>query len=365
MMKTKTEEVAELVILTDEQIEVLPESVKENVVFLTEQLHKKDLMVLNPIVSELIEIRSFGDRLEMKPPKDGVFDKDNVQEFIDLKKKIRTFRAGVKKSGTDLKEPYLKIQKGVVAIEKAIIEEATKVYDDAEVKFKLYIDAEEEKARLKEEAKNKALLDAVEEQSKAAKEAEDKLKVSQVYNKIKYDIITKSIVENVNDALLNANEARLRELSQELNQSSYDGLVSGIDISVLSQEVAAELHEFYSISKNRSIKLINEKLKAIDIEKQNMLLENAKSSETSIDRLVEAKNKIDAEIPPAVPPVPGMESIEPFSDALASLDDDQFIGFIIKEANKLLYLTNARLQKKPHCSPRIYDIRNLLSKFKI
>jgi hypothetical protein len=324
-------------------------------VFLTEKVNTTDLAKLNPVVTELIGIREDGENLKFIPAdKDGNFDKDNIQSFVDVKKRVRSFRARVKDVAKQMKEEPAKITKAIIAIEKTFIDEATVVYDNAEKEFDVYIKAEDEKAKAKQEAKNKALLDAVDEASKAKEEANLKLKVSEIYNKIKYDIITKSIVENVSEALLNANEARLKELNEEINKTSYSSIVEDIDISILAQEVHAELQEFYLTARSRSIKLINEKLAAIAIEKKNVLLENENAKFVSHSSAV-----------PNLPPVQEKEPsmVDPLND-IDQWPDNVFIDYIFKEANKLLFLTSDRIQKKPHSNPKIYDLRNLLYRFK-
>lgn len=354
-MKTKTEEVQELVILTDEQIEALSEDTKDNVVFLTEKMGAKDLLELNPMVSELIEIRQEGSSLKLKPAdKEGNFDIKNIQAFTDIKKRIRSFRATVKKTATTLKEEPAKITKAIIAIEKAFTNEATIVYDEAEKEFDAYIQ-EQERIKAEKQAKKDAELMASINQAKAeAEEANNKMKITNIYNKVKYEIIG-GLSENISEALLNANEYKLLDIKNRYENSSYEDAIDGLEIELLEESVKSELAEKYASVKAQSIRLIKEKLDAIKLERDNAILK-ATSNINPIDTLKEAEKQIDEVIEPAVPAPPVTSQ--------NYLNDIEFINYIQLEGKRLLGLTVERISKTPHCSPIIYDLRNSLSNFK-
>lgn len=342
-MSTKTEELKELEVLTPEQIEVLPEEVKENVVYLTDNMNTKDLMVLNPIVKELLAIKDDVDNLEMKPiGEDGKYDKENIQTFVDAKKRIRSFRSNLKSSATTLKEPYLAIQKSVIAIEKSIKAEADEAYEKAEKTFAEYVKYEEDLKAERQSKKDAALQAKVDEANSAAEEANAKMEKTNIYNKIKFDLINAKVVEATQDALLNGNKQRLEFLKSEFEAHDYHSAISGIDDSILDEEVRLELQAYYDKSVKNSIGLINDKLKSIQTEIDNKILSSGNKTE-------EVK-----EVPLVpVPPVPEVN----YND----FSDEELVNHISEKALKLLTLTQDRIKLNPSCSPKIYDLRNILS----
>lgn len=343
-MKTKTEEVQELVVLTDEQIELLPDTVKENVVFLTENMNQKDLMVLNPIVQELLVITNNVANLKIKPiGEDGKWDKDNIQTFVDAKKEIRSFRAKLKEAGSKLKEPYLAIQKGIVAIEKAVKGVADDAYTEAESIFKEYVKWEEEQKAEKERKKNEALLSKVEEAQAIANEAQMKQKRTDVYNNIKYNLIHRNLVERVSDAILDANQRKLETMKMDIESWTYESTIQGNDITILSQELQAELHALFSQSKTKAVRLLNDKI--------DELVKNAMQPTPIAETTL---------VPP--PPIPPTVTTHGLGAHL-ELNDEEFYKYVTESVSNLLNLTIERIKANPKCAPSIYDLRNRLSIF--
>lgn len=337
-MSKKTEEVKELVILTPEQIEKLPKQVQENVVFLTEKINPTDLMQLNPMVEELINLREQGRNLIFEgKDKDGNYNKTNIQDFVDVKKNVRSFRAKVKDTAKKLKVEPAKITKAIIAIEKTFVDEATKVYDGAEALFEEYIKWEEAEKQKKIDAKNKALIDAVEESKAKEEEIRIKMERTEVYNSIKYEGINAKINEAVTDALINANEERLVTLRKEIDELTWSELLNGKNHEIVDIDVLAELQEFFAQSKHKAVTMIDSKLKAIKIEKDNLTLQ--------------AKQEVVNSVP---------ETKEP---SVSDVSDEEFVKHIVEQGKSLLNLTIVRINSNPTCIPQIYDLRNLLSSF--
>ena len=287
--------VQEVQVLTEEQILALPETVKENVTFLTEEMGTKELVVLNPMVSELLEIRELGSELRMMPiNSNGEFNKDNIQEFVDLKKKVRTFRAGVKNSAKVLKEPFAKITKGIIAIEKTFIEEATKVYDAAETEFKAYDDEQTRLAEERQKKKDKALLDKIAEESAARNQAQNQLQKTNVYNGIKYQAINEGMVDVISDAVLNANEGRLKDLEQWLGNTTYASRKGSLDDSILDEDVQGELREHYLACKIKCEQMLKNRFTSIEVKKKNAILE---AQQTEAAKPIEVESKEVSNIP--------------------------------------------------------------------
>jgi len=339
----KTEEVQELVVLTDEQIEFLPKEVKENVVFLTENMNNKDLMVLNPIVIELMAIKNDIANLVFKPiGEDGKWDKQNIQTFVDAKKRIRAFNGELGRSSKTLKEPYLAIQKGIVAIEKAIKSESDNAMAEAESIFKDYVDWEESEKKRKEDAKNRALLKKVEQAESIVKEAQDKQEITATYNKIKYDFIHKNLVENVTNAILDANQRKIESLRTDIESWTYENTVKELisNTDILSDELQSELHMLFSQSKTKAIRLLDDKIQEL---KTN-----------SLQPAIVPVAPILSPVPP--PPTHGLA-------AHIDLTDEEFVKYVSESVANLLNLTVLRIKANPKCASTIYDLRNRLSKF--
>lgn len=346
---SKTKEVQELVVLTDKQIKALPQVVKDNVIFLTEEMGAKDLMVLNPMVTELIEIRELGSKMNMIPAdKDGNYNKANIQTFIDLKKKIRTFRSGVKSSAKIMKEPYQKINKGIIAIEKTFIEEATNVYDNAETEYADYIKAEEEKALVKQKAKDQILLDKIAEQKAIADEAQLKLNKSNFYNKIKYELINGLITDATAQAVVNGNEKFVIDLKSKIEGYSYELITTGVDDSILEESVVGELKHYYINAKQKAIVMLSSRLEVFEQERKNLILESKAKEETQ------------------VPPVPIVSEKEGFvsSKKISNYNDEEFINKIIIAGKEMLNGVEDKIENQKYSPPLMHQLKLILIPFK-
>lgn len=355
-MKTKTEEVQEITVLTDEQIALLPDETKESVIFLTEHVNPTDLAKLNPMAEELLEIREIGSKLKLMPAVDGKFDKKNIQEFTNIKTKIRSFRAGVKSTAKELKEEPAKITKAIIAIEKEFINEATIVYDAAETEFNDFI-VEEERIKAEKQAKKDAeLLASVNAAKAEANEANEKMQKTNIYNKIKYEIIG-GLSETVSEALLDANKNKLLSIKESYTKSEYIDAIHGLDISILDENVRTELAEKFASTKSQSLRLIQEKLDAIKNEEDNAILKATSANNTPAP-LVQEEVKEEPQVP-VVPEEPRL-----LIPTLNELDDNEFIDYVLNELKILSNLTIKRVEDKPSSSPKIYDLRNSLSIFK-
>ena len=339
----KKKELKELVILTPEQIEELPVTVKDNVVFLTEKVGSTDLMKLNPMVTELIAIRNEGKAIAfIEADAEGKFDKANIQEFVDIKKRVRTFRARVKEVGKEMKMEPTKINKAIISIEKIFLAEATDVYDNSEKLFEPYIKAEKEKELLKQKKKDQALLDKIEEAKKGEDKATLQLDKTNVYNKIKYELITGLITEVVADAVVNGSEHRVKEVKFTIDTYTYELITTGADDSILDEAVIGELKHFYVNAKQKGLGMLQAKLEAFTMERQNVILESQKT-------------------PFPAPPVIATENA-PIGQ-VAIQNDKEFGDYIVAEGKRLLSLTSNRLNEASYCTPNIYHLRTILYQF--
>ena len=314
-MKSEENKLEEFQVLTEEQILELPVEVKENVVFLTEKLGASELVTLNPMVVELLEIRKMNEELILMPKNlDGDFNKENIKDYKALKSKIRSFNSKIKSSAKKLKIEPAKITKGIIAIEKTFLNENKIVQDSAAEKFALYEADVIEKARIAKEKKDKALTDKIAEEKAIAEKANLNLNKTVIYNKVKYELINKKYSEDVSDAVLNANEAKLKEMRNELLLNSYDEFIKGNDISILDENVQSELKDYFISSKNKALNSIDARVKAIETEKENTIL-SAKNE--TIKETVEETTKAFTESY-SQRPIQPIESIEVVEDVVKS-----------------------------------------------
>ena len=249
----------------------------------------------------------------------------------------------------DLKANYTKINKGYKAVEDSFISEATVVFDALEKEFKPYRDYLADKKQAALDKKNEAINKAAKEANEKAQEATQKMAKTNAYNKIKYDIINRHITEKATDLVLTANKATLLQFQKELNGYTYQSVTASTDDSILDQEVKAELLENFNASKEKSKNLIENRLKAIETETEN-IVHKAKEWEPSTNNHIEVFSK-----PVVVPPVP------PVPDVQSEYTDDDFLKEMNRRLNEVLHLVKLRIQDNPKCDGKIYDLRNKLN----
>lgn len=272
--ENKSTKVTEITVLTEEQIIALPDTVKDNVVFLTEKLGSKELITLNPIVVELLTLRELNENLILMPKNSkGDFNEDNIQSYKDLKARTKTFNTIIKSSAKELKSEPAKITKGIIAIEKTFLEENKIIQDAAFKKFEEYEAEVSAKAAIAKAKREKKIQDALDLEKKLKDEANLGLAKSTVYNKVKYEIISKKYIEDVTDAVLNFNEIKLINLRDELQKTTYESLIKNEDISVLDKDVATELKEYWVANSTKATASINSRIESIKKEKENDILQ--------------------------------------------------------------------------------------------
>jgi hypothetical protein len=340
----KESEVVEIEILTPEQIETLPDTVKTNVTFLTKVLSGAELVKLNPLVTTLFEVRLENTNLSMMPVNDkGEFNVDNIQTYKDLKAKTKSLNATVGKEIKDIKEPILKIQKGLVAVEKAIKGEVKNELDSLMLKFNSYeekVIAKALEAKAKRDAK---LIQAVADANEQSQKATSQLEITNLYNKIKYDIINGKITTVATDVSLNGNNILVTETKNKIYGYSYDVMILGEEFSILDDELQAELKEHFIKAKSNALIILGRREVAIVLENANIALEaknellNEKPATVPVNE-IEVVSETIADMP-GVPPPPSFQTIE---QCIANIEYTEFKD---EQGNDLLHC-NAWIQLK-------------------
>lgn len=284
---TKTE----ITVLTAEQIEFLGNDLKKDVVFLQENMHQKDLAVLNPLVSELIEMEETVNDLKLVPAENNEYDKKNIQAFTDVKKTIRSYRAAVKKSAKELKTPYQDVVKSIISIEKTFINSATELFDKAETEFAPYVEFVEAEKQRKEDEKNKALLEAVKEQENKSKEIEQNMARQSAYNNIRYERINK-YQNTIDEAITNGSISFLRSRMDYIKNAT---IIEQSDYDVLSEDNIKEIQAVFAEKKMKWFKILSDRIQSMQAEIDREIERKAK--EQSIPTPVAIKNiQVDEEV---------------------------------------------------------------------
>lgn len=316
-MSTEENKVTEVQLLTEEQINLLPAEIKKNVIFLTKKLDSKALVKLNPIVKDLLDMRELEKDLILMPMnKDGDFNVDNIKEYMSLKTSVGSFNSKLKSSAKELKEPYAKVQKGIIAVEKTLLAEAAKIKESIVERFSLYEADKIKKAKEAKEKRDKKLLDKIKKEEEEKEEAQATLKKSTVYNTVKYEIVNKKFTEDVSEAVLNDNALSLKMKLRVLESSTYDKVILDNDVTVLDIEVQAELQEYYISSKAKGIASIKARLEAISLENKNLVLETKNETIKEVHNETREFNHVPTgggfqkSAKPTTPAPPRFETIE-------------------------------------------------------
>jgi len=275
-MGTNQEEVQEITVLTEEQINQLPDTVKKNVVFLTEEARPKELMKLNPLATELLNLRDKVSKLELKRDDKNNITKESIDAYKELKAEQRTFNGKLTATAKILQKPYQDINKGFLEIKKTFKEESDKVKDEAE---KIFADYETEKAKkaaekqAKKDAEMNAKIEAANEQTA---EITTTMKKSNAINAIKYDRIKDGISSLVTKSILDANEQALFRLKAQLAQHTIESVSEGVENKdLLTPEDLESLQKILDEAKQDGIRLIDDKIDQYENNRQAMIKENA------------------------------------------------------------------------------------------
>lgn len=355
-MSKKNTEVTELEILTPEQIEALPSTVKDNVVFLTENATAGQLSKINPIVSKLLNIKSEADKLVFV----SIDDKESIAAYKSVKSSIGSFNTLLKNSAGPLKKDLKKPYDAVLAIEKTFktISDETK-----ESIVKKFADYEAEIVRKREEAqakKDAALNAKVAEAEAAAEEANLKNKKSTVYNTIKYTRIAEEIVGVTTEMINSSNEETLKNHLKGLKTNiTFSDVIGVLEFNILDADVQTELRQYFATSVFNVIKSLEDKIEALANKRKLQDQEAIANAKNSVEQIEEVATKIDKYIPPTDMPLPpSANQVEVYGGEFKSLSDDEFINYIIKEKDKLIYLVKSRINIKGQTN----ELINLLEK---
>lgn len=349
-MGTKNE-VKEIQILSDEQIKALPDTVKENVVFLTENMPPKELMVLNPLVTTLLDLREKADKLKLEKEEDGSFKKDSIKEYKEVKAEQRSFNGTLKKTAKEMKDPINKIRAGIIEIEKTFKAESDQIKEDFEEKFAEYEKEQAEKARIAKEKKDAAMNAEIEK----ANEETEKLRLQQkkmnMYNDIRNVEINQKITDRVADAIEESNESTLERLQAEIAQKTWENTVPP-QVDELDDEVIAELISAFDKAKNRAVESINARLVKYEEEREKLQKEAQEKAKKQQDSVPQHMMHTSYE---------GTEP-QQIEVPLKVTDEDRFIEKVLERIEALELAVDIRI-KHEGLTPELKKLKECFLKF--
>lgn len=283
---------------------------------------------INPLYKAIENLREQSFCLEYNG---DLNDKENIQAFINVQKDIKSFRATVKKSAKEFKKPYQEINKKIITIEKSLLADATKFFDENEAKFSDYRKKQEDINKERQAKKDALFNEKIELANKGRLEAEHKQKRSELYIKIKVAIynlesISRDNAESRNLFYLTSYEEDLKELTFE----NYIG--DDKDKELLGVELEKELRELFDSYVQKSLFAV-----------QMGIRNKSKEVET---QMLEATTKT----------IGTNEKKENYKD----VTNDVLIAYIKSQVQELQYIVAERIALDPMTSPEIYSINSLL-----
>lgn len=303
----KEKEPKEIEVLTTELVEQLDETVKEDIVLLTERLGDKGMLPLNPLVSTyqgLLKHREL--KYEVKMDEDGK-EQDNSQDYKDAKGEIRSFRATVGKTKKMMKADIIATGKALDNIEKTFIEQATEIHDELDANFKEYLDAVEKKKAEAQAKKEKARNEEIERLNAEKNDALLKAKKAGAMNKIKYDVLL-AYKEKKNNELATLNVKAIDHNIVKFNAFKMTDLIleAGAmdDWDMLEDHEQLSMHtQFKSIIKDL---VANFEAKKVLVAEEDLKRAEKLAEEQKAKQVEEVDNTPQAMMSPTVPvpPVP-------------------------------------------------------------
>jgi hypothetical protein len=298
--------VQEIEIFSTEQLNVLPEEARISIINLESNLPQKELMILNPLVSELLKIKELTKieyvPLSENPTKEEIAaHKENIEEFKSAKKSITALTQQNSKAKSAIKGPLDLLGKQVLTIEKSVKSIADEVLKSIELTFKPYLDAEAEKSRIAKEKKEAAEKAAINTLSAENLAQANQFKKSQLITFLKYEMLNGAKSE-MNTAIENYSLEKLIEHKEQLASKCFNDFLGEKELILLTQEEIDETVKFYNNEMNLFLQTIQIKINALQLEKQNEKLTEKVVQQTE---QLEIKNTV---LPPPlvsfIPPVP-------------------------------------------------------------
>lgn len=358
--KDQVEEL-EISVLTEDQIDNLPEDAVESVRVLSSDLANKQLQVFVPVVQKYIELRDLALRLKIDKNEKGEVTKESIQDYKDLKKATGSFNSELKAKIKEIKDPLNDTRSKVISVEKTFKSESDKIKQEAE---KLFQEYEDEVARKKQEAidkKNAALNAKIKEAEEAASEMQKTSARSQVINDLKYKEILEGITQKASDAVNNLNEVQIKTLSQSFSILEFKDILANYDISDIDQKTIDDLEVSFNTASTNAQLMLNDKLQSLKNERE--LAFSRRQAEDPTPAIVPTTRSEDVapSIPDAPMGIPGAEPTEFRFVIYMDTPNSFFTKNIENVISKLEEAIDAKLRKG--VTPELAELKDKFNQF--
>lgn len=282
-----TTEINEIEVFTIDQLEILPQAAKESIISLSNNLPTKELLVLNPLVTELLRIKQLENitytPLPPNPTKEDLqIYKENIQQFKDAKKQITELKKQNASAKSAIKKPLDDLGKQVLTIEKSINLFADEIVEKLQLTFKPYIDEEAEKAAkalAAKQAKEKEAIAALEEQNQAQALLFEK---SKLITFLKYEMLESTKAE-VNNAVAQYSLEALFKLRGEFNFKTFEFFTKEKNLSIIPPNELEEIKDYFVTETKTLLASIDGAIKQRELQAANeRLLEEVAPEEPPV-----------------------------------------------------------------------------------
>lgn len=269
----------EINIFSTEQLQILDSETQKEIVFLSDNLPTKELLILNPLVSKLIEIQSYRDTIKYVAD-----DKESIEAYKEASKDLKATIKLITETKSTIKRPLDALGKSVLAIEKTSKSIVEDVITTIDYEFSEYLKKEEERkeaARLKREEKEREKVRELEEQSRQANQM---LVKTNILNSLKYEI-PDAFSNEVMTALESYSVSALIDLQSRFNgEGLFESKLSEIDKDkILSEEEMEICKTIFDKKISDGMILISRRIDQLKLIQEN---ESREAIEAKVDEKV-------------------------------------------------------------------------------
>lgn len=261
--KKENIEVLEVEIITDEQLQVFPEETQETIIFLSENISSNQLMVLNPFVKKLMEVRQLKDiKYDDSTPE---AKKKSIESFKEAKSTVAEFKKFVSATKTTLKQPIDKVGKEILVIEKFGLSEVVDVLSVMEKTFANYLKEEKKKKDIAAQNKLDKANEAINEVQKIADEGNKTIAINEVKTMIQYTFLDE-IETEVAQATVTWGIEPLRSLEDKLNKITLNDYIEkhSLNIDLLEDDVLDFLINNFNTKLTAKIQVVKDKITLLE-----------------------------------------------------------------------------------------------------
>lgn len=274
----------EIEIFSEEQLDILPKEAKASIIELGNNLPTKELLVLNPLVAKLLQIKELTKIKYVPLPEDPTKEdkeayKANIEEFKEAKKEITSLKQQSAIAKKAIKGPLDALGKEVLNVERSINEIALEVLSVIEESFKPYTDEVAEKAAAALKIKTDKANEAINALSAENLAQANTFKKSTLITFLKYEMLGDTKLE-VNNAIENYSLERLYALRDLIPLKTFESLTVGKELDLLSEEELTAVKNVFQNEIKQFISSINVKITTLELLKTNEKLSDTVEQQT-------------------------------------------------------------------------------------